>query len=647
MIGLSLLRRPLLGLTLWAVLAPAQATQRALLVGVSELVNQSPAIWLNAPRNDVMLMRRALLTQGLAANNITILADGVDGADLPSASRVQQALRDLLEKSRSGDVAVLYFSGHGMRWRDPERSFNEPDGLSERFLARDARGRVGTAHALAGDIRDADMDRWIQAFLARNVFVWAVFDTCSAASMTRSARTTPEAETQVPGDEVRFRGLRSDQLAAVAAPDTPPVAIPRSPPIPRARYVAFFASESHQVTPELKLPRGQRQAAPQGLLTWAVAESLSRKPATWRDLFTGILNLYPPVIEELEQRFPSRELPSPVAEGALDAPLLANTLPTLTTTPQWPAQRSGAKLTVPAGELDGLEPGLTVRIGAQSSDGKVSYAQGRMITVDPSHSQVEVPATLAALPTATTWIVSPYEMPQSAMLRASGAIDAVEALSLEYPASLSLSNASPGDLRIERSAKGFRVTSPSNADVSLATREQLSAYLQSAATFHWLDRLIGLAGDNRVEGFSAQLQLLEGDRVVRAAPLNGEPASLKPAAGQRMAIEALNQSGASVDLRIVGLDARGRRYDIYPASSAETNRFESGNRERPARKRFELPAALTQPGSRVVVVAAPARPFTTPRLFGVAPVADLSDVRVRGQITPPRERQVFAVSARW
>ncbi|MFS2168445.1 caspase family protein, partial [Variovorax sp. Varisp62] len=106
------------------------------------------------------------------------------------------------------------------------------------------------------------------------------------------------------------------------APPPPPP--PPPPPVPRARYVAFFASESHQITPELRLPRKARNARPQGLLTWAMVEALSRKPATWRDLFDGVLALYPSVIDELAQRFPTRELPSPVAEGNLDAPLFAN-----------------------------------------------------------------------------------------------------------------------------------------------------------------------------------------------------------------------------------------------------------------------------------------------------------------------------------
>lgn len=628
---------------------PAQATQRALLVGVSELVNQPPEIWLSAPRNDVLLMRRALLKQGFAPSSITLLADGVEGADLPSASSVHKALSNLLERSISGDLVVLYFSGHGMRWRDPERRLHEPDGLSEHFLARDARGRVGSGHAVTGDIRDADLDRWIRAFLARNVFVWAVFDTCSATSMTRSARSEPSPEVQVPEDEVRFRGLRAEQLTTTAhvAVSTATATIPPAPPIARARYVAFFASESHQVTPELKLPRGDRNAAPQGLLTWAIAESLARRPATWRELFTQVINLYPPVIAELERRFPARELPSPVAEGALDTPLMANAAPSLTTAPQWLAQRVGSKLMIPAGEFDGLEAGIAVHVSVQSAHGQTSHAITRVTSSDASMSQVEVPSALGSEHAGSSWIISPKEMPRSALLRVSGAIDAVEGISLEYPASIELSNAQPGDLHIERADSGYKVRSATNTLAEFATREQLGTFLQSAATFRWLDRLAELANGRSIEGFSANLHLMEGQRLLRAIPLQGAPTPPQVTTSQRLTVEVLNQTGSSLDLRLVGIDARGRRFDIYPASSAETNRFESGSRERPARKRFELPAELAQPGGQMAMVAAPARPISTPRLFGVSPGIDLADVRVRGQLTPARERQVQAASVRW
>jgi hypothetical protein len=149
----------------------AFAVQRALLVGVSELVNQPQALWLQAPRNDVMLMRDALLKQGFAAADITVLADGVSGSVLPESQAIHEALGRLLAQSKSGDFVLLYFSGHGTRLRDSNKRYQEPDGLSENFLARDVRGTLGADNALTGDLRDADFDAWIQAFLARNVFV--------------------------------------------------------------------------------------------------------------------------------------------------------------------------------------------------------------------------------------------------------------------------------------------------------------------------------------------------------------------------------------------------------------------------------------------------------------------------------------------
>ncbi|MFS2168325.1 caspase family protein, partial [Variovorax sp. Varisp62] len=174
-------------LVLWliACCTLAFATPRALLVGVSELANQPQALWLQAPRNDVMLMRDALLKQGFAASDIAMLADGVNGAALPESQAIHEALAKLLAQSRSGDFVLLYFSGHGTRLRDIAKRYQEPDGLSENFLARDVRGTLGSDNVLTGDLRDADFDAWIQSFLAKNVFVASVFDTCSANSMTR------------------------------------------------------------------------------------------------------------------------------------------------------------------------------------------------------------------------------------------------------------------------------------------------------------------------------------------------------------------------------------------------------------------------------------------------------------------------------
>lgn len=659
---LSRLLLAALGLLLAA--GTAGAVQRALLVGVSELASQPASLWLQAPRNDVLLMQEALQQHGFAASDISIVADGVPGAPLPDARAIHEALSRLLAQSRSGDFVLLYFSGHGTRWRDASKRYQEPDGLAENFLARDVRGAIGGAGPLTGGLRDVDFDAWVQAFLARNVFVWSVFDTCSAASMTRSTRalrsplTTSATAADDPEDEVRWRGVRSDQLLGAAAPRLPPASesILRAPvaeAVPRARYVAFFASESHQVTPELRLPRGDRRARAQGLLTWAVVQSLQRKPDTWRALFNGVLAQYPSVIEELEARFPERELPSPVAEGNLDLPLFANTLEPLSTRPQWPAQRAGASLSLEAGALDGLEARQSVQVLAQLADGTQRQAVGTLAQVDLSGAQLSVPAALRELPGSVLWHVAPAAEPASAVLRVHADRPLPEGMNLGYPAAIArVHGQAQADVRwldAGRPTQRLAVSSPDLAGVQLGNDalpdlEAVRRRLQLLAQLKWFSRLMQLAPERRLPGFEAQLELWEGERLLRSEPLPLAAHWPGPAAGQRNVLMVRNASGHSVDLAIVALDAQGALRAVYPEPQGETNRFERGTAQTPALKRFELPDAAS---GALWVVASPAQPHSAPRLFGMAGAPALADLRVRGQARPERARPLFATAVRW
>ncbi|KQU86761.1 peptidase C14 [Variovorax sp. Root318D1] len=653
-------------LMLLAAAGGSAAAQRALLVGVSELVNQPQALWLQAPRNDVMLMRQTLMKQGFAPADVTVLADGVAGASLPEAERINEALARLLEQSRSGDFVVLYFSGHGTRVRDSTKRYQEPDGLAENFLARDARGADASGGSLPGGLRDVDFDRWISAFLARNVFVWSVFDTCSAASMTRGAAQPPE-DTGPADDEVRFRGVRAGQLAASgpAAAASPAQALPESAAgVPRARYVAFFASESHQVTPELRLPRKGRNARPQGLLTWAVAEALQQKPATWRDLFNGVLNLYPAVIEELESRFPARELPSPVAEGNLDLPIFANALAPLSTRPVWRAERAGGSLTLKAGLLDGLEPGQDLRVVATLADGIQRTAQGRLVQADLGNARLAVPSSLAELAQATSWSATPVAEPALAALRVRSDSALPGGLSLDYPASIRTAGEAQADVRwVDLGAAGGRLEllSPAlaataeggSAQSGIVVRDMAEARvrLQALAQLKWMSRLAELAKDGRLDGFDAVLEVRDESRVLRSANVRdaaGGTLQLRP--GERAELMVRNGSGQSIDLVVVGVDAQGVLQSVYPQDLGEANRFERGTRESPASKRFALPWLKPGRPARLLVLATPAQARSAPRLFGAGTaeaVTNTAELRVRGQLTPERERQVYGAMLRW
>ena len=642
----------LLSLALLASGNPALATQRALLVGVSELVNQPQSLWLQAPRNDVMLMRDALLKQGFAASDITVLADGVSGAVLPESQAIHDALGRLLAQSRSGDFVLLYFSGHGTRLRDSSKRYQEPDGLSENFLARDVRGTLGSDSALTGDLRDADFDAWIQAFLARNVFVASVFDTCSANSMTRSSTAESPLIAEGPADdEVRWRGLRIGQLLGVPGPAArAATARPAAAePVPRARYVALFASESHQITPELRLPRKSRNARPQGLLTWAVVEALSRRPATWRDLFDGVLATYPPVIDELAQRFPTRELPSPVAEGNLDAPIFANRAQPVSTRPVWRAQRSGDALVLQAGQLDGLVAQQPLRVLATMEDGTVRSAEGLLLQAYTDKARMAVPPALRELSGAALWNITPLGEPASVALRVRAEQGLPPGLSLDYPASVvAVAEADGAD--VHWSATRLDVLSPTlgagarplPADSAAARR-----HLEMLARLKWLNQLYTIARDAQFDGFDAVFEVWNGDRLVRSGPARQAGAGLLPLrGGERAVLNVRNATGRSVDLVVVGIDPQGGARQVYPGDPGETNRFKRGTRDAPAVKRFELPWFNAE-GGRLLVLAAPATPYSAPRLFGAGTADGVAQVRVRGALQPDSERQSFAAMVHW
>jgi Caspase domain len=645
-----------LGLALGVWAPQSVAAQRALLVGVSELINQPQSLWLQAPRNDVILMRDTLLRQGFAAADISVLADGVAGSALPEAAQIHEALARLLKASQSGDFVMLYFSGHGTRMRDAAKLYQEPDGLAENFLTRDIRSIASTAGAtLGGGIRDVEFDSWVKAFLAKNVFVWTVFDTCSAASMTRGSDRRDMANT--PNDEVRFRGVPASQLVASNVPLVKSMTAPvTKEAVPKARYVAFFASESHQITPELRLPRKGRDARPHGLLTWAVAEAFNRKPDTWRDLYHGVLNLYPPVIDELERRFPNREMPSPVAEGSLDFKLFSNQELSASTRPVWPALRVGSLLTIKNGLLDGMEVQQNVRVLAVQSNGTTLAAEGRLKMVELNTARLDVPAGLAALTSASSWSITPMSEPTAVSLKVRSDNALPLGLSLDYPVSVKRVGEGPFDVQISSAApSGYRVeVMPNNlsgavpSSVStLADTSALQQRLQAMAQWKWLAQITDLAKKTELEGFSAMLEVSEGGRVVRSERMQAAGV-LKPLGTNEQAhLVVRNASGQSLDLLIAELDDRGILRTLYPESSSESNRFERGTRQAPASKRFPLSANAVKAGGRLVVVAGLAQPQSPPRLFGVSVREAASDVQIRGHLTTDKERQVFASLLRW
>lgn len=633
-------------LVLWLVAAsgPALAAQHALLVGVSQLSAEPPANWLQAPGNDVRLMRDALLSRGWQSAAIRTLADGVAGAGLPELAAIRAALGDLAATVGAGDFVVLYFSGHGTRFVDSQKAYDEPDGLAEMFLARD------------GALGDAEIGAWIQALLARGAFVWTVFDTCSSASMTRGAVAVPGSA----DDPVVFRGLTPAQLSVAmqraarqGRPDAPPAGAPEAEFVPAARYVAFFAAESHQRTPELRLPRGNASATSHGLLTWALADALRSDATTWRDLFSQVLSRYPTVITELQARFPGRELPSPVAEGALDVPLFESAVRAASTLPSWPARRRPGQdgLAFDAGLLDGLVAGQMLRLAATLSDGSTRTADALVEELELGRGGAALPPAWRTLPAGTSWQVAALAAPDAFALRVhadpASERQVLGTLSLAYPVSVQQVPVQEAELRIAAVDGGFVATPVlGGSSRSFASAGELRQALAERAVQRWLRHILQLAqGPQAVALRGFEATLWPAADAGQGWPL--APRGVPPGPGAQVQIS--NASGRSVDLLLMGWTADGSLLPIFPAALGQSSRFEQGDARDPARKRFALPDRVAAAGGGLLVLATPARPHSVARFQGLSPQLEddaLPDLLLRSA-EPRRSQALHAVLSQW
>ncbi|RYI20261.1 MAG: caspase family protein, partial [Acetobacteraceae bacterium] len=329
---------------------PAFARENyALLIGA----NQYPALeerwWLKGPANDVQLVAQYLTTEApvpFAAQNVTVLSDGVAGSEAPTLGAIRGAFATLTAEVQPGDFVYLHFSGHGTQAPalDPA---TELDGLDELFLPVD----IGPWSDAVGEVQNALVDDEIGALIdglrAKGANVWAVFDSCHSGTATRAVDSAE--------DDVRVRQLPPAALGI----DVDAVEVSRSVGDPRqveapfdggtgeGSFVAFFAAQTNEVTPEKNLPKGKPGRKPQGVFTWTLMETLAEYPnATYGQIGQEVLRRY--AVKNLAKS-------TPLFEGDLDQVVFGGEGGARVS--QWQAEVSEAGFVVPAGELHGLAVG--------------------------------------------------------------------------------------------------------------------------------------------------------------------------------------------------------------------------------------------------------------------------------------------------
>lgn len=379
MMSMVLIKRGLQGLLLlhslvWVAQAHALSmpNYRALLIGVSSYPALANDLQLKGPKNDVLRMQALLTARGFSPRSVQVLADGVDGATLPTRSAILGALKQLADTAKPNDYIVILAGGHGSQMPVPEghpQADAEPDGLFEIFLPRDVKGWRNRGAKDSGTIENAILDaefrEHIDRMSAAGAFVWAIFDSCHSATMVRSGgsagqssemrlRQVSPAALGVPYSAMARARAQARQRAQLVRQAPLSKAVPSSPSGTPGRAVYFYAAQATEPAPEDNLPYGVPGRQRHGLFSFNLIQTLEAAagPMTYEQLGQQVLTRYAAVNGE--------PTATPQFTGtALQAGVLAQSAAPRR---QWQLRQSDEGMSIPAGALQQVYEGTVLAV---------------------------------------------------------------------------------------------------------------------------------------------------------------------------------------------------------------------------------------------------------------------------------------------
>ena len=337
-------------------------TVYALLIGIDDYRAATP---LRGSVNDAVAAAAYLRSRVPPGElNAVELHDGK-----ATRAAVVDALRDHLGQARSGDTALLWFSGHGSLGRLPRELWPiEPDGRLQTLVCADSRD---------GDVPDL-FDKELSVLLDRvataGAHVAAVMDCCHAAGTLRG----------LPAESGGVRGVRAGLAVAEPALLIPELRAGWSALPDRSRLVGLAACRSDQVAAELR----DRSAGVHGVFSSALLGALNQlgPGATYRELLAAARCT-------VENRVPA-QAPQLVGEGPADRPFLGGRL-------RAPAsgitmRHVGGRWEIDAGACHGVPPPAAgpARVAVATGTVRVAVATGavrvaRVVAVRTERSIVE------------------------------------------------------------------------------------------------------------------------------------------------------------------------------------------------------------------------------------------------------------------
>lgn len=286
---------------LLSLVVPAQAENRALLVGVSVYAHL-PDRNLPGAANDVLLMAKTVAGLGFEAGQVSVLSEA--SGTLPTRANILAGLADLVQQARPGDWVLVYLSGHGAQVPKPA------GGLDEVFLPRDTELWNPAAQTVAGAVRDQELAAALMRIRAKGAHVWAILDTCHAADMLRQPGRLgrPQSWRFITPEALHL----PMQLWAAHWGSHPSRSSTRHPAtrgVAAGRYVAFFSSQKGEGSAEELLPDPDAtgQSKRFGLFTYKLAQATQG----WSGSFKALA-------QRIEAQYLDRPFPTPEFVGPLN-----------------------------------------------------------------------------------------------------------------------------------------------------------------------------------------------------------------------------------------------------------------------------------------------------------------------------------------
>src|SRR3984893_6622633 len=361
---------------------PAAAETRALIVGVSSYQNLDPSKHLWAPKNDVKEIEEMLRKRGVKKSNITLIADGIS-AENPTRQNVMDALRALTERSKRGDFAIVYFSGHGSYHPDQREGHprhDEEDGFDQVFLPYDVEPTPLAANSkeIKNAIIDDELGEFADAIRDKGVDLWFILDSCYSGTGLRGSGQFHEKLIEPSDLGGRVHKTPAPKRQIIIGGEA--AAASRSPER-RGRYVFFSASRSNEPSKEIPVPG-----------------SVPAKDATWRSAFTHTLVTvmarepkltYGQIIEAVNRVMGepgSRITQTAGREGdLLDRPAFGHdTAPSAAV--QWPLRRDSG---IDAGVADGVEKGAILAL-FDNPQAKEAEATGYALVTEANATEAKI-----------------------------------------------------------------------------------------------------------------------------------------------------------------------------------------------------------------------------------------------------------------